>query len=388
MGDIASRWCCMKDTRGSITIEAAIAFPVFLCVIISIIYLIRVVQINESISYAINGAANEIASASYLYHISSMEETNKLSAHAIEDMVEDFIAGIEESNPDKNADIEDDWIDNADSFPENHNNSGVKDDFPEQLKTYGINMLKGTFEDLKTDIYIPVTKLYIKKYLPDISLEKLDFSHSSFFEEDTGEIDIIVRYKIGIPVPIKIFPEIIIAQRAAVKAWLGGDSEEKEAGAGKTDNIWSLSNFERGRKIRDIFGANLPYNFPVLSKFEEGKATVIKSMDITAETYQNPEIVIRKINEYIDNLAQYKGQEIPWGNSKIVIMEKDIKVKELLLIIPSNEINQETESALELCILQGAKKGVVLNIKKYEYKEVAGFPPSLQMAGTELVFRR
>ncbi|HHW31923.1 MAG TPA: hypothetical protein GXX20_09675 [Clostridiaceae bacterium] len=328
----------MKDTRGSVTLEAAIALPVFICVIISVTFLIRVVHINESINYALNGAANELAASSYLYHVSRIEELEKLPEDAIENMVDGMAEGI----------------------------LGSTDDLPEELKTLVKNIIKGNFEDLKTEICIPIVKLYFKKYLPDFPLGNLDFSHSSFFEEDTGDIDIIVRYNVNIPLPVKI-PQIIFTQRASVKAWLGGDEKENSPVTGEIDNIWSLSNFERGRKIREIFGANLPYNFPVLSKFEGGKATVIKSMDLTADTYKTPEMVIKKISEYMDNLAQYKGQEIPWGSSKILIMEKDIIIRELLLVIPSNEISQEIKEALDFCVIQGVNKDVILRIEKYGY---------------------
>ena len=62
----------MKDIRrfnrdkGSVTVEASIVFPIFVCVIISIIFLIKAVIVHEIIQHAINEAAHELSAASYL----------------------------------------------------------------------------------------------------------------------------------------------------------------------------------------------------------------------------------------------------------------------------------------------------------------------------------
>lgn len=319
----------MKNTKGSITVEAAIVLPIFLCVIISIAFLIKVVYVNEKINYAINGTAEEMAAASYLYHVSGLQEKQDSFRDTIEDTFE-----------------------------------RVFEDAPEELKNFATYLGMGAFEDLKTEICIPLVKLYIKKYLSDIYIEDIDFSHSSFFEEGTNNIDIIARYRLKIPVPINILPELFMVQRATTKAWLGGDEDKKGSVTGY-DNIWSLNNFERGKKIRDIFGGNLPFNFPVLSRYEDGKATIIKSMDTTAETYQRVEAVTTKIREYIDNLERYRGQELPWGKDKIIIKERDIHTRELILVIPSDELLQETEIALGISILEGIRKGIVLKVERY-----------------------
>jgi hypothetical protein len=337
----------IKDVKGSITVEGAIALPIFLCIIISITFLIKVVYINEEIHYAISSAANEMAYTSYLYHVSGLQEKQESFYETIEEILDSFLVSFLE--------------DSSGDFSET---------ILEELKSFAIKITKGTFDDLKTEICIPMVKLYIKKYLPDMDLDELDFSHSSFFEEDANDIDIIVRYKINVPMPIKVLPELVMTQRAIVNAWMGGDKPENNSGE-ETDNIWSLNNFQRGKKIRKIFGANLPENFPVLSRYEGDKATIIKSMDTTAQTYQNAEAVINRIDQYIDKLAQYKGQEVPWGSSKIQIKEKDIKSRELIFVIPSNQLLEEVEEAFELCMLKAVNKGVVLRIKRYGYKEIA-----------------
>lgn len=78
-------------------------------------------------------------------------------------------------------------------------------------------------------------KLLMKKNLTDADLESyfivdgyggLDFSRSSYFVKDSdinadNVIDVIVCYKIKVPVPIKIIDEIPLVQRVTVRAWTG-----------------------------------------------------------------------------------------------------------------------------------------------------------------------
>jgi len=49
--------------------RAAISLPLFMCVFLSIAFFMKVVYIHNNVQYAINGAANEVATYSYLYSI-------------------------------------------------------------------------------------------------------------------------------------------------------------------------------------------------------------------------------------------------------------------------------------------------------------------------------
>jgi hypothetical protein len=129
-----------------------------------------------------------------------------------------------------------------------------------------------------------------------------------------------------------------------------------------------LGNFQRGLKIRSLFGANLPNGFPVISKFDSGTATLIKSMDLTAESYQDSGIVRDKLIEYIAKLAAYSGQPEPWGSDGITIRSEDIERKELLLVIPENPVAPEVIRAVEECGAYAALKGLDMKVVKYGTK--------------------
>jgi hypothetical protein len=363
--------------KGSITVEAAIALPVFLCVVISIVMLSRVVYTYGMIQHALTETADEIASIGYIYHISGIRD--------IHDTARD---GIQER-----ADIFRDQLDSIfDTFESLGGSASQSADDAaasplDELRNIAGYLAIGSFEDIKTELFTPVVKLYMKKYLKPESgdidaglralnisggFDGLDFSGSAFLEDTDEDIDIVVRYTVDLPIPIKVLPKLELVQRATARAWLGGDEASGVLDAGSTsEDIWALDNFKRGAKIRTIFGANLPSSFPVIAAFENGRAIMIKSMDLTAESYQNTETVIETIDSYIKELSRYQGQESPWGSKDIVIRNSDIRQRELLLVIPQNELSAEVEQLLAQYLSRAAASGVVFRLERYGVKSMS-----------------
>ena len=74
-------------------------------------------------------------------------------------------------------------------------------------------------------------------------------------------------------------------------------------------SVWNLGNFERGRAIEIALGQNLPSRYPVIDSFVEstGVATSIKSLNLTAQTYQTGAAVLSKLTGYINSLASFDG---------------------------------------------------------------------------------
>jgi hypothetical protein len=358
--------------RGSITVEASIALPVFLCVIISIVSLIKIVYTHEIIQCALIETANEIASNSYLLRISGLQDLDASVREGLDQKAQQFedqIQGLSDLN---------DVLSSGESFIDNP---------IEELKSIIAYFARSGYGDIKTELFNPIAKLYMKKYLSSGSggdadkklkalniqngFEGLDFNKSEYFENKNDDIIIAVSYRIDLPIPINIFPDLIIEQRASVKAWLGGDDASPII-EGKTDdsnNIWELDNLSRGRIIRSEFGANLPLNFPVISTFDAGKAVMIKSLDTTAESYQTGDPLVDTLTGYISELAQYKGQERPWGSKNIIIKEQDILQKELLLVIPQNTLTPRIQQILEECISIAATRGIKLIVERYGTKK-------------------
>lgn len=369
---------CLPLNKGSVTAEAAVALPVFLCAVVSIGFIIKAVYTHEIIQHAINETANEMAAASYIYHISGLREIHDLARDGMDEK-----AGLFKEHMDVFFDAFED-LSNLHQLPDSA--AAAAENPLEELKSMAFFIAKGEFEDVKTSVCIPVVKLYLKKYLAagigsDIDaglkslniadgFEGLDFSRSSFFEDRSNDIDIIVAYKMELPLPFRFLPDRPVIQRATVKAWLGGDEDGYRNGSGSGgEDIWSLDNFTRGNRLRALFGGNLPSSFPVIARFDSGTATMIKSMDLTARSYQDASVVEEKVVEYIEKLRDFRGQEEPWGKSGIVIKESDIKSKRLLLVVPENEVKPETAAALERCRATASAAGIELVVERYGMKK-------------------
>ncbi len=408
------------NLKGALTVEAALILPVLLCAFFSVIFLIRIVCTYELIQHAINETGSEIAASSYIYHISGVRDLHDTVRKGINDRsdaFEDQIGSVIDAystlkgigsggNSGKNNQgIINGIVNSAEtmgdakkSFSEVFNNSkAIMSDPADELKTIAFYIAGGAFDDIKTQLYIPIVKLYMKKYLvsdgySDIDerlralgvvngFEGLDFSESSFLANRDESIDIVVRYKISLPLPIQFHKDMELVQRVKVKAWMGGDEKNGVLDGNtisKGEDVWSLNNFQRGLKIRRIFGANLPNSFPVVAKYEKGKAVMIKSMDLTAGSYQTASNIEKTLKGYVNELEEYKGQDKPWGGDNITIKGRDIVKKELLLIIPENKSENSAEMVLHDMKAYAQSKGITLVVKKYGMKRIEADVPEAE----------
>jgi hypothetical protein len=386
--------------KGSMTVEAALVLPVLLCVFFTVIFLIKGVYTYELVGHALNETASEMSSAGYIYHISGIRDIHDTVRNGIGDKSDVFknqmdsvfdaynnLKSIENNlsqGPDGLSESAGLLADAKEKFQSIINQAeSVASDPIEEVKSIASYIAGGVFDDAKTQLFIPITKLYMKKYLVTQSLKDvderlrsldivdgfdgLDFSDSSFLSDKEEYIDIVVRYRIALPLPVKFASDLEFVQRVRVKAWMGGD-ETQAVLEGSKEDIWSLGNFQRGLKIRRLFGANLPTSFPVIAKFANGKAVMIKSMDLTAASYQAGDNAEKTLKGYLNELVQYKGQEKPWGSDDIVIREKDITSRELLLVIPKNELSDANEKLLSDMVDIAASKGVKLVVERYGLK--------------------
>ncbi|MBN1891153.1 MAG: hypothetical protein JW780_00060 [Clostridiales bacterium] len=102
------------------------------------------------------------------------------------------------------------------------------------------------------------------------------------------------------------------------------------------DSVWDKENFERGLYFRNLYGGNLPERFPVLSAWENGTATSIKSIDLTAPSYESGNDLYKKVIGHIDEIAEYQGTDKPWGKDQIYITGEEIENRVLIIIVPEN----------------------------------------------------
>ena len=390
------------NRKGAMTLEAALVLPVLLCAFFSVVFLIKAVYTYEMVQHALDETASEIASAGYIYHVSGIRDFHDTVRNGMDDKSELFKGqvgtvfdtysslkniktGLGQGLP-SISDSADLLVNAGQNFENIFNDAEAAVNNPlEELKSIACYISSGAFDNAKTQLFTPIVKLYIKKYLVtegtrDVDkrlralnvsggFDGMDFSESSFLADREENIDIVVRYRLKLPLPIQFSSGLEFVQRAKVKAWMGGDESKGVLdGSLAADDLWSLSNFQRGQKIRRLFGANLPSSFPVIARYEAGRIVMIKSMDLTAASYLSGNHALKTLKGYMDELAEYKGQEKPWGSSGTVIPLKDIKSRELLLVIPQNKLSDANEKLLADMVRSASNQGITLVVKRYATK--------------------
>jgi RHS repeat-associated protein len=90
-------------------------------------------------------------------------------------------------------------------------------------------------------------------------------------------------------------------------------------------SVWKLNPLKRGLEIEKMLGGNLPKNFPVIDKFVEGEATSIKSIDLTAKSYNEGNGLFNTLKGYINKLEDFKGAQ----RGRTIIENSDITSKVL-----------------------------------------------------------
>lgn len=79
-----------------------------------------------------------------------------------------------------------------------------------------------------------------------------------------------------------------------------------------TSSVWNLAPFQRGLAIERMILGRLPSlssvsNFPVIDDFVRGIATSIKSLDLTAKTYESASAMTGVLSKYASKLASFTG---------------------------------------------------------------------------------
>src|SRR6185437_7023249 len=151
----------------------------------------------------------------------------------------------------------------------------------------------------------------------------------------------------------------------AVSDWRSGNKTSAVMGALSVipgekliGSVWKLGNFARGIAIETALGKNLAAGFPVIDKFLNGTATSIKSIDLTAKTYQNIEKLASTLDNYIGKVANFKGGKY----GKDVVEETAIKARELQVAIPKGSMSAAQQDVFNAAAKSAQKQGVKLTI--------------------------
>lgn len=181
-----------------------------------------------------------------------------------------------------------------------------------------------------------------------------------FWLDEAGVLRLSLRYDLK---------NAFFTKRAEVKSivplWTEGKAArsetEEDKGEDTYDSIWSLSNFDRGARFRELYGANLPFNFPVIAALKDGEAVSIKSMDLTAPSYSTTLTATHQIEQHAISLSRFDGMS--WGEK--TILPGEITSRRLKLIVPENAPAYATADYFRELERSARLHGVILEVIKH-----------------------
>jgi len=328
-----------KNSSGSVVVESAIIFP-FVMLIVLFGYSCMVLCMNYfKVGACFNQTAEQLSDYAYIYHekiISSFSKSAKTEIKTqINSKLDELLANVPK--------------DIAGMFDVKGKIEKYEDDF---------------LDKIEDQVYMPITYGLFTLNLPDYNeyISNIDFSRSSFFHNSDN--DIILELRCDVKMPLMFFNSTGVGMtfKLKTKAWLNGVGKEAEEKS--SENIWDLSNFDRGRKIRSMYGANLPDNFPVISAYKDNRVIMIKSLDYRKESYLKEGAVYKAADNMMKDLYRYNGQDKPYGKDDIVIKSSEIKQRELILVIPNDTQSELFKGELNKVEIQARKYGIILTVRK------------------------
>lgn len=268
-----------KDERGMIVIEAAISFTIFITVCLAIVYFINIYTVHNRIQFAINSAAKEIASCTYICEalgvragMQKVQSDGSIYMENIDNTTDQVIDSLNKiqalySNGTKATENLSNFELNADSISSIQSSlSTLKEDAAATASSIkaSASSLKDLFSDSNgliagiiymmedsvsytlrnivgaaaaeglTEHYLrqegQSADSYLKAYGIQDGYDGLDFSGSTLLcDKNTNMrvIDIIVEYDIDLSFVRLVIPnaKVHMVQRVSVAAWVGGDDK-------------------------------------------------------------------------------------------------------------------------------------------------------------------
>lgn len=216
-----------RKHKGVLTIEASISYSIFLMVIVTILYLMRIVYVYGLVQHAAGQTAKELSMYSYLYQAAGLNDLNQQIADSTSTGTGQFNGDIDEVIK---------FYEEFSSGDLTAQYNGTTDQ-KQILKNIGAAMLHEAGKEVNQQLFEAVARPLMESYIGADSqghnaderlkalrviggLSGLSLSSSSFFE-DGATIDLIVCYTIDPIMPIDILPPLNLANRAYVRGMAG-----------------------------------------------------------------------------------------------------------------------------------------------------------------------
>jgi hypothetical protein len=141
------------------------------------------------------------------------------------------------------------------------------------------------------------------------------------------------------------------------------------AALGSTNSVCKPGNFARGFAIEEKLykpAELLAKNFPAIDRVASGIATSIKSIDLTAKSYQSAGALTRQLTKYIDEVAGLNGQVLNGftrSGARIAVDTGRLAGRELVVAIEPGVASVAQRQAIQQVISYGSQRGVNVIVK-------------------------
>jgi hypothetical protein len=317
---------------GSVTLETCLILPVIIGILIFGLRIVQTVTAVNCLDRALYKTARLMSDYAILYHEYGLEQLENDALSALGNYIEDKTGSSTATNV--------------------------------MFRFFFLRECASGADDL---LYAQAGKTICKYYLDTDPLIKngyikpddLSFNGSKFF--NTGDdIELYASYR--------LYGWLKVGTSIRCRAWIRGNDpllSINESGV----TVWQLNNFARGKILRTIFGGNLPYDYPVLSAYDEQtrEAVVIKSIDLTAPYYKSGKELNKEIREMIDKFSKFNdSSDYQLKPGYPVINSGMISSRKLILIVPENDITYAQSEVLHDCMVYCFTKGIIYDIVQYQ----------------------
>ncbi|SFS06275.1 TadE/TadG family type IV pilus assembly protein [Anaeromicropila populeti] len=179
------------NEKGSMTVEAAIVFPIFIFAVISIVFFFQIILFQLQLQYGLNQTAREISQYSYIYK--EYEQTNKANSYKEENLPEEATSVVN--------------------------------------KIASSSIVKVQMNDF-------FSKSNIHPSFVSGGVKGISYSFSSVLKK-TDNIDLVAYYKVKIPVPVFSIQKFSVVQRVYTRGFVGTNliGEPNSSSHSDTDTI-------------------------------------------------------------------------------------------------------------------------------------------------------
>lgn len=306
------------ERNGSVSLEAALTFPLIFTVFIFVYGLLETFLLYNYVSEAMYKTADFIIDYGVVYHEKGI---NKLS----ETVLKEF---------------------------------GEKLDLSEIVRRGDDLLYNALFEEVLRK-ELEKDSLYREIFKDNVSWS---LSGSNYFNgNDTVYLNGYFKYDYYIPFFENFVKGFSFKKSISVRSFIDGETIALSETVG--GSIWQLSNFERGRFFQEMFGRNLPEFYPVIDSFEKGTVKIIVSINHTLDSYQNSDNFQKRLDKVLSMILNFNGES--YGG--VTISSEDIKSRKIVIVFPEDSFSDSQQTIIDKFSQNASAEGVEVQLQRYDY---------------------